>query len=82
MGRGKQGNLGVLSQDCTACNGIGFTKPGYGVNVGMGYGGRPGIPGPGGYGVGPHMVPPPFGPHGYGPHVGYGPNVVYGYPHY
>ena len=42
MGKGKQGNMGVLSQDCTACNGIGFTRPGYGVHgpapIGGGYG--------------------------------------------
>ena len=56
--------MGVLSQDCTACNGIGFTKPGYGVNPGMGFGG-PGIPGPGMYGP-HHMVGPHYmagGPH-------------------
>ena len=35
-GKGKQGNLGVLSQDCTACNGVGYTKPGMGINPGMG----------------------------------------------
>ena len=65
-GKGKQGNLGVLSQDCTACNGIGFTKPGYGVNQpGMGFGG-PGIP----------------GPNMYGPHHMVGPHYMAGGPHY
>ena len=75
FGKGKQGNLGALSQDCTACNGFGFTKPGMGVNV---YGG-PGMMGPGynpGYGgmpgYGPHGYGPGYGPHGFGPH-GYGP---------
>ena len=77
MGRGKQGNMGVLSQDCTACSGIGYTKPGMGINPGpMGYGPRPGMPVPGGYG--PHVVPPQFGGPGYGPH-----HHGYGYPpHY
>ena len=65
-GKGKQGNLGVLSQDCTACNGIGFTKPGYGVNQpGMGFGG-PGVP----------------GPNMYGPHHMVGPHYMAGGPHY
>ena len=88
-GKGKQGNLGVLSQDCTACNGIGFTKPGMGVNMGMGgYGMRPGMAGPGmagpgygvapGYGAGMPGTIPPSVPHGgYGPGAGYGPH--YGY---
>ena len=68
--------MGVLSQDCTACNGIGFTKPGYGVNPGMGFGG-PGIPGPGMYG------PPHMGPHFGRPGIGYGPGPQFGgYPHY
>ena len=69
--------MGALSQDCSACNGIGFTKPGMGVNVygpgmGMGMGAgyapgmRPNMAGPG-YGM-PGSIPPS----GYGPHGGYG----------
>ena len=37
-GSGKQGHLGDLSPDCTACRGVGYTKPGMGVGVGAGYG--------------------------------------------
>ena len=67
-GKGKQGNLGVLSQDCTACNGIGFTKPGYGINQPP-YGfGQPGIPGPNKHPH--HVVGPPY--MGGGPHYGAG----------
>ena len=79
-GKGKQGNLGVLSQDCTACNGIGFTKPGMGVNTFGGMQGPYGGPNYGpnyGHGMPPRNIPPsypPAGPHGYGPHpYGYAP---------
>ena len=75
--------MGVLSQDCSACRGVGFTKPGMGVNVGMpGYGMGGGMAGPGygqgygqGYGAGmPGVIPPSMPPHGvYAPHYGYGP---------
>ena len=72
-GKGKQGNLGILSQDCTACNGIGFTKPGLGVN-------QPGY----GFAHGPGMYgPAPMGPHFGGPGYGFGAGPQYGgYPHY
>ena len=64
--------MGILSQDCTACNGIGFTKPGLGVNQGFGF-----AHGPGMYG------PAPMGPHFGGPGYGFGAGPQYGgYPHY
>ena len=71
FGTGKQGNMGVLSQDCSACNGIGFTKPGMGVNV---YGPGMGMGAGFGPGMAPHMAGPGYGipPSGYGPHAGYG----------
>ena len=70
LGKGKQGNMGVLSLDCTACKGIGFTKPG------LGFGPQPGVFAPHHMGA-PHHIIPPHG--GYGPHF----NPGYGaYPHY
>ena len=79
-GKGKQGNMGVLSQDCTACNGIGFTRPGYGVNQGFGIGG-PGVMGPGM--MGPHHFGPGYGVHGPAPiGGGYGPHYGAYPPHY
>ena len=88
-GKGKQGNLGALSQDSHARNGVGFTKPGMGVNTHINPGmpvywywnNYPGMAGPGynpGYmpGMAP-TIPPSIPPAGYGPH-GYGPH--YGYP--
>ena len=76
-GKGKQGNMGILSQDCTACNGIGFTKPGLGVNQGFGFAHGPGM-------YGPHMggMGGPSYPMG-GPGFGYGAGPQFGgYPHY
>ena len=79
MGSGKQGNMGILSQDCTACNGVGFKKPGYGFGPQPGIGG-PGMGGPGmGPGMyGPHymgnMGGPMYGMHGPGSYGGFGPH--------
>ena len=70
LGSGRRGHLGDLSPDCTACNGVGFVKPGYGAGMGMGmpmYGGAPAMPGPVAY---PQV--PPMG--GYGP--SYGPTYI------
>ena len=89
QGKGKQG--GLLSGDCSACNGVGYNKPGmginlaqdaYGMNRGRGGYNMPGtIPPSGGYGpsgYGPSGYGPSgYGPSGYGPH-GYGPHHGYG----
>ena len=82
MGSGKQGNLGMLSQDCTACNGVGYKKPGYGFSPQPGMGGMaPGM-GPGMYGP-PHMGGPMYGMHGPAPYGGgYGPSYGGVGPHY
>ena len=78
FGSGRQGHLGDLSPDCTACRGVGYTKPGMGVGgFGMpAYGGMP-LSGPGMPLSGPGMYPPVggYGP-SYGPSFGpgfYGP---------
>ena len=63
--------MGVLSQDCTACNGVGFKKPGYGF--------QPGIGGPGMGGMyGPDVGAPMYGTHGPAPYGGYGAGPHYG----
>ena len=73
LGSGRQGHLGDLSPDCTACRGVGFVKPGFGLGVGMPtYGGASPMAGPGMYppvgGYGPSYVPPsPVYPGGYAP---------------
>ena len=84
-GSWKTRKYGTFITRLTACNGVGYTKPGMGVNpgMGMGYGPRPGM---GGYG--PHVIPPQYGPPqpGYGPGygAGFGPHHGYGAypPHY
>ena len=69
FGSGRQGHLGDLSPDCTACRGVGYVKPGFGMGAGMPtFGGVPPMGGPG-------MYPPPMG--GFGPH--YGPGLAPGY---
>ena len=69
FGSGRQGHLGDLSPDCTACRGVGYVKPGFGMGAGMPtFGGVPPMGGPG-------MYPPPMG--GYGP--SYGPGFAPGY---
>ena len=71
FGSGRQGHLGDLSPDCTACRGVGFVKPGFGMGVGVPTFGAPmGGPGMyppvGGFGPGPaYGAVPPYG--GYGP---------------
>ena len=69
-GSGKQGHLGDLSPDCTACRGVGYTKPGMGVGGGFGmpYGGGIVPPATGAF--------PPVG--GYPPMGGYPPVGRYG----
>ena len=69
FGSGRQGHLGDLSPDCTACRGVGYVKPGFGMGAGMPtFGGVSPMGGPG-------MYPPPMG--GFGPH--YGPGLAPGY---
>ena len=92
QGSGRQGHLGDLSPDCTACNGVGFTKPGMGVaaGYGMGYGGMPVggmapvggmIPPAGGmYPPAGGMYPPAGGM--YPPVGGYGPGYGAAPPHF
>ena len=64
-GSGRQGHLGDLSPDCTACRGVGYTKPGMGV---------------GGFGMPAYGAVPPVGMYppagGFGP--SYGPGPAYG----
>ena len=74
FGSGRQGHLGDLSPDCTACRGVGFIKPGFGMGAGMAtFGAVPPMVGPGMY--------PPVG--GYGPGPAYGAVPPYGgYPVY
>ena len=71
LGSGRRGHLGDLAPDCTACNGVGFVKPGMGMGMGMPmYGGAPVMAGPvvypsqvppmGGYGIGPTYIPPSY----------------------
>ena len=76
FGSGRQGHLGDLSPDCSACRGVGFVKPGFGMGVGVPtFGGVAPMAGPGMY--------PPVAPVG-----GFGPGPVYsaapygGYPPY
>ena len=81
FGSGRQGHLGDLSPDCTACRGVGYTKPGMGVGgLGMaGYGGM--VPPVGAYppvgGVAPGYVPG-YGAPGMAP--GYAPGYAPAYP--
>ena len=89
MGSGKQGNLGMLSQDCSACSGVGYKKPGYGFGaqpgMGLGMGGPGMVPGMGPGMYGPHhMGGPMYGMHGPASYGGFGPNYGgYGVgPHY
>ncbi len=72
FGSGRQGHLGDLSPDCTACRGVGYTKPGMGIG-GFGMPAYGGIPP-----AGPVVIPPVGG---YGPSYGptYGPTYGPGY---
>ena len=68
FGKGKQGNLVALSQNCRTFNGVVYTKPGMGVNVHINPPSypmnQPGMAGPGynqGFGPRPGMpanIPP------------------------
>ena len=74
-GKGKNGNMGMLSPDCYACRGIGYVKPGFGVGApGIGAFGAPGMA----PAFGPGMYPPPVQP-AYGAFGAYG---AYGAPAY
>ena len=77
FGSGRQGHLGDLSPDCSACRGVGYTKPGMGVGgLGMpGYGGMMQPMAPAGYPPAVGMAP------GYAP-SGYAPGYAPGYPAY